>query len=582
MRKKIFTLAELAEYVKTGRSFQYCAKDENEELKVLVDSVIKYAKDDSGDDTEGLLPVILQACHTEGNINGSYLPEKATNRALKSFSNRPILAYIHEVNGQPEFYGHNMQENDDGSITYFEQPVGIIPESCGAHLEYDEEKKKTYVVVKGYIYEEYSQAAEILERESECSCSVELSVRELSYSAKEKLLVFDNFYFSGVTILGKDDNGKEVKPGMVGSNISLFNSDNETSVFNETNSLIEILEKLNATLSSFNINDNQTGKEETTVTLFERLLEQYGKTVEDITFEYEGLSDEELEKAFAEAFGEADPTGDPEGDADPVEPEGGGPTEPESDSEGGEPAPAVDPEPTGEPEGNSDPNPAPENEDEGEGEPQPAESTGVEFSVSIKGEVKTFSLSLNQKLDAMFNLVNATYSDVDGDLYSVEVFEDTKTVEMHGMFTGKAYRQMYKLRSDEFSLVGDRVEIFCKWMTEDELNQFENMKANYAALEQYKNDKEAEISHNEKMTLLVDYSSIADTEEYKELVSNIDTYSNDEVVEKANAIVGKYALKGFNFSAKPEPKPDRHFCGFANNKGKDKKVEAPSYANFLE
>ncbi len=299
--KKIFTLAELAEYVKTGRSFQYCAKDESEELKVVIDSIIKYARnDDEPEDIEGLLPVILQACHIEDNINGSYLPEKATKKALPSFSNRPILGYIHEVDGQPEFYGHNMQENSDGSITYFEQPIGIIPESCGAHLEYDEEKKKTYVVVKGYIFEEYSQAAEILEREGECSCSVELSVRELSYNAKDKLLVFDNFFFSGVTILGKDDDGNEVKPGMVGSNISLFQSDNETDT------LIEILEKLNIVLSRFNINDNQTGKEETTVTLFERLLEQYGKTVEDITFEYEGLSDEELEKAFAEAFGEVE------------------------------------------------------------------------------------------------------------------------------------------------------------------------------------------------------------------------------------------------------------------------------------
>ncbi len=35
---------------------------------------------------------------------------------------------------------------------------------------------------------------------------------------------------------------------------------------------------------------------------FEELLEKYSKTVEEITFEYEGLSDEELEAAFAEAF----------------------------------------------------------------------------------------------------------------------------------------------------------------------------------------------------------------------------------------------------------------------------------------
>ena len=298
------------------------------------------------------------------------------------------------------------------------------------------------------------------------------------------------------------------------------------------------------------------------MTLFERLLEQYGKTVEDITFEYEGLSDEELEAKFAEAFGEVE--NEEPNDEEETGVEGADENESIKDENTSEETTEFEEDPVNEP------------------ETVPViEEKSVEFSVNYNGQIRTFSLSLNQKLEAMYNLINATYGEVDGDFYDVTVYEDTKTVEMFGYFTGKAYRQTYKLRSDEFSLVGDRVEIFCKWMTADELSQFENMKANYAALEQYKNDKEAEISHNEKMDLLVDYSSIADTDESKDLVSNIDTYSNEEVVEKANAIVGKYALKGFTFSATPAPTPERHFCGFGNNKDESKKT-APSYANFFE
>ena len=571
-RKKVFTLAELSECIKTGHSFQFIAKDENEILKVAVDSVcqIEQFASNEDDNTEGLVPVVLHACHTGTNVNHTNIPEKAMKAALPSFANRPILAYIHEVDGQPEFYGHNMEEGEDGKVVYYEKPVGIIPESCEARLEYDKEQDKTYVVVKGYLFEEYSEAVEIMEREGECSCSVELSVRELSYNAKERVLVFDNFFFSGVTILGRDDEGNEVKPGMVGSNIQL-------AQFESNDTLIEVLEKLNETLSRFNINDDQTGKEETTVTLFERLLEQYGKTVEDITFEYEGLSDEELEKAFAEAFGEAaegENTED-ETEADTQESEAEGEAEgeePEAEAEVVEVTESVEPV---EFEGESNPEQTPEVEVSAE------EPKAIEFSVNYNGEIKTFSLSLNQKLEAMYNLINATYGELDNDFYDVTVYEDTKTVEMFGYFTGKAYRQTYKLRSDEFSLVGDRVEIFCKWMTEDELNQFENMKANYAALEQYKNDREAEIAHNEKMALLVDYSSIENTEEYKELVSNIDTYSNDEVVEKADAIIGKYARKGMTFSFnQPAPTPEKHFFGFTNSNN-EKKEDAPSYSAFL-
>ena len=190
MRKRLFTLKELYDYVQTGRSFQYSARDEGEELKVMVDSRLIFGKSDDSDDTEGLLPVELWSCHLGENLNGSSIPEKAGKNALPSFANRPILAYIHDVDGQPEFYGHNMHE-EDGEIIYDEIPVGIIPESNGARFE--EKDGKTYIVVKGYIFAEYSKAAEILEREGECACSVELSVRDFSYSAKEKVIVVNDF-----------------------------------------------------------------------------------------------------------------------------------------------------------------------------------------------------------------------------------------------------------------------------------------------------------------------------------------------------------------------------------------------------
>ena len=572
MRKKIFTLQELNDYVKTGRSFHYSAKDENEELKVAVDSKLFFANKDE-DDIEGLMPVQLWSCHLGANLNGSSLTKEAAKKAFPSFANRPILGFIHEVDGQPEFYGHNMHEEGDDLI-YDEMPVGVIPETNGIHFE--DKDDKTYIVVNGYIYEEYSKAAEILEREGECSCSVELSVREFSYNAKEKVLVFDDFFFSGVTILGKDDNGNNVKPGMAGSNIK--------PVFDEesTTSLIETLEKLNATLSRFNIN-NQTGKEETAVTLFEQLLEQYGKTVEDITFDYEGLSDDELRDAFEKAFGSEESEEEEESivETESVETEEEKPEEEKPEEE-----PVIEQESIEEPvitEQESVEEVVVTEQESVEETPEEVvvPETQIEFSMNINGEVKKFSVSLNDKLCAVYQLVNAAYGELDDDYYDVVVYEDTKTIEMHGMFRGKNYRQNYKVRNNEYQLVGDRVEIFCKWMTEDEINQFENMKANYAALEQYKADKELEISRNEKMSLLANYSSIAETEEYKALVQNIDTYSNDEVVEKADAIIGKLARQGKTFSfAQQTSVSDRHFFGFTNKDNTTKK-DAPAYAGFL-
>lgn len=196
-------------YVKQGKSVEFSADEEHTNLVVQLPGVMKF--ESVNKNTEGLRPVVLQACHTGENKNHSYISEKAMKAALPSFSNRPILGYIHEVDGQPEFYTHCMHLDENEEVVYDEIPIGNIPESCNARLEYDEDKDKTYCVVNGYIYEEYApKAIEILEREDECSCSVELSVRELSYNAKDKILQIDDYFYSGVTILGKTPDGEVV------------------------------------------------------------------------------------------------------------------------------------------------------------------------------------------------------------------------------------------------------------------------------------------------------------------------------------------------------------------------------------
>lgn len=109
---------------------------------------------------------MLQACHTLKNANQSFISEKSMKSALPSFSNRPILANIIDVDGQPEFNTHAFHMDEDDNIVYDEIPIGTIPESCDARLEFDEDKGRNYCVVNGYIFEEYAPVAiEILERE---------------------------------------------------------------------------------------------------------------------------------------------------------------------------------------------------------------------------------------------------------------------------------------------------------------------------------------------------------------------------------------------------------------------------------
>ena len=203
-------------------------------------------------------------------------------KALPTFKNKPILAYIHEIeneNGEKEevFGWHAMHKDEDGNNIYDERMIGIIPESSSPTLKYDEDKNKYYVNIDGYIYEEYSHAKDILERMGEASVSIEINVTQLSYDAKEKLLLIEDFYLNGVTILGKDLDGNDVEAGMEGSNIKLTDFSKEhNSMFSLNSDLLDAINKLNNTLASFNIESLEKGGE-SQMNKFEELLAKLEK-----------------------------------------------------------------------------------------------------------------------------------------------------------------------------------------------------------------------------------------------------------------------------------------------------------------
>lgn len=596
---KIVSFQQLYEYFVSNKcDVKFHANNENNNIDISVPGSLQFDSQDRTDETEGLFPVTLQACHILKNDNQSFISEDSMNNALSSFSNRPILGYIHEVDGVPQFYTHNMHINEDEELVYDEIPVGVIPESCNARLEYDSDKKQTYCCVEGYIYEEYSKAAEIIQREGQCPVSVELSVREMSYNAKDKILNLEDFYFSGVTILGYDESGKAIKPGMAGSNIKINNAANENISFEQNDKLIETLENLNKTLEELKIN-NAERKEEKPMDKFNELLEKYNKTVEDVTFDYEGLSDEELETAFAEAFaeqddnsGQADPEVQQFDDADPdADPDADGLDDAEDEDEDADQGAADDvtamiealPE-------NPDANDqytvqaardayngltdtqkelveattvsaledaeeavaadkdAIAKRDAGD-EPATRRNNELTYSVVIDGTVKQFSVSLTEKLNALRDLVNHTYSESDNTWYDVDAYDDEKYVVMHDYWNNKHYRQNYSVKKDVYSLKGDRVEVFARFLTQDEINNLDSMKSNY---EQISND----LAQYQKKELVNsnDYSAIADKEDFVSVVNDVNNGKNEmtfeELKENLDKMLLNYAKSGsLNFEA---------------------------------
>lgn len=527
MKKKLMSLDDLYSYYATkSKSVHFTSKNDNTVLAVQVEGNLSFEKEEDSP-IEGLLPVTLQACHTGTNLNGSHIENDVMEKALESFKNRPILGYIHEVDGEYEFYGHNMHLDEDDNIVYDEIPVGVVPESCNARIEYDEDKEKDYVVVDGYIYEDYTQAANILRKNKECAVSVELGIRDLSYDAKEKVLNIENFVFSGVTILGVDEDGNEVKPGMSNSNIKLSDfSVKNNSMFAHTEineKLIETLDRLNTTLSNFNKDDDnhqfeQKGGQED-MSKFEELLEKYGKTAEDIEFDHEGMSDEELEAKFAEMFDEGDDASSDEAD-----------------------------------DGDSTQSNQKQDEEEVQALSDDEEANKKKYSFTSGDKTYTFELSLNDKVCALSDLVNATYAEADNTWYGVTVYESY--VVMNDWWNCKYFKQSYEQDGETFSLIGDREEVFINYLTKDEEVALDEMKANYSALELELNTyKEAESNAQKDAIFATDYyQEFLETNEFKSLMEEKDKYSVEELKDKAELAFAKCVRKKGTFSAKGSTK----------------------------
>ena len=538
MKKRLLYLEDLYDFYSTKykRSTHFSCQESGEPLIVQVHGKINFEESDKNKD--GLLPVHLQACHTDLNVNNSIIEESVMTSALPSFSNRPILGYIHKVvtdenpEGQWEFYSHNCHE-ENGELVYDEVPIGIIPESCNAQLVYDKDKDKTYCEVDGYIFEEYSRASEILKREGECSVSVELSIRELSYEAKQKYLNIEDFWFSGVTILGKNEYGDEVKPGMTGSNIKLadFSADNNSLFTKYENKMIEFqerLEKLESTCS--NIQLSKEGGNDKNMDKFNELLEKYGKTADDIDFEYENMTDEELESKFEEVFGklEENSTSEPSND------------EGTDDGDESEENPEV-------------------KEDNACGGGGSGSKKKKKNSAENEPMTRTYEISHDDIRYALYNLLSS-YEESDNDWYYITGVYDSYFV-YESWDGGKIYGQKYTKDNDNVAFDGERYTLHKEYLTDSEYTEIQNMRSNYSTivneLNQYKYNEE----FADKMTVFEDeaYTDYLETDEFKTLMSKetVDKYSKEELAEKADATLGKFvkSTKTFSYTENKTKKP---------------------------
>lgn len=546
---KILTLDNLYQFfVEQNKTVNFSSKDSGKPIVVTTNGFFETNETDMPE----MLKLELKVCHTDTNRNGSHISTENMEKAMPTLKYRPILAYIHELeDGTKDFYAHNMEivEREDGEteINYIEKQVGCFT-ADDPWLKYDEENDKTYVHAYAVIPEGYTETADIIRRKGGTKVSCELIINELAYNAKEKYLDLTDFIFGGCTLLGCDEQGNDIGEGMLGARADITDFCHKEPVYTFQDKMIDILDKLNTTLSNFNKNTTQKGGDN--MNKFEELLAKYGKTAEDITFETDGLSDEELEAKFKEAFednGESKLENDDESNSE---------NDDNSDDEGDEDEPIT-------------------TEEEACGKKKKKKKCSVDENGNMS---VSFEISHEDIRGALFNLISV-YEEEDNEWYWITNVYDGYFI-FENWDGNKLYKQSYTVDGDNIALSGDRQEMFKMILTESEKLAIEKIREDYAVLESkynelksFKDNYDAAELKAQKDAIFArdEYSVLADDDAFKTLIADAAKFSVEDVESKAKAIFADYVIKNGTFNSNNNDSKKPKVISFNFNPDKETK-----------
>lgn len=532
IKKKILTEDDLLRFCEEQKFARFSSKDTGYQLAVKVPTTFEV--DDNVDNNHrGMMRLKFRIFHTGLNRNKSYVSNEAAEKAMNTIADRPVLAAIHQLDdGTWDFNGHEMEvvkdENGNEETRYIESQVGSFS-SEPAFWEHDDELNKDYVCAYAYISEEYTRACDIIRQKNGSKNSCELFIDELSYNAKEHYLDLINFYVNASTLLGSRDDGTKIEEGMQGSraDIADFSVENNSVKFDKDAKLVELLEDLNKTISNFNKEQNsKEGGDKENMNKFEELCQKYGKSADDITFDYENMTDEELETEFSEMFdGEGEAAGDDAAANSDGQTAGDSSTEvTDTNAEGSSGTGSTDENTS------TDPNPDETTDDNTEGT-TPEDPDDFPKKQTMQ---RTFEVSHDDIRYALYTLLQP-YEEADNEWYwIVDVYDSYFVYEG----SGKYYGQKYSVEDDNVAFDEERYELFAEFLTASEKAALSDMRANYTALKKFKEDTEKNELHEQREKILADqkFESVAKTDAFKELVRNMDNYSLEDLEKEAKIV----------------------------------------------
>lgn len=252
---------------------------------------------------------ILRVCYTGKNRNKSSISKEAFERCIGSIYNVPIVCrYDREAD---EIGSHDMEvvRDSDGKLALVNltQPVGVIPESAQYYWENIEEKDGTvheYLCIDALLWKR-QEAYTKIKQDGITDESMEISV--LEGHLEDGIYVIERFEFTAFCLLGT------AEPCYESAALLTFSEDGFREQYHAM--MKELKEMYQTDTQNHSEGGNETLDQEKM-----ELLAKYGLSVEQLEFDANAMSTEELKAMLEQKFAQAN-------DGNGGEPDNGGDTD---------------------------------------------------------------------------------------------------------------------------------------------------------------------------------------------------------------------------------------------------------------
>lgn len=245
---------------------------------------------------------VLRVCYVGANRNGSFISKDTFERCMPSIYNCPIVCRYDRATDSLGSHDVEVVKDENGTLHMVNatHPVGVVPESARYWWEEIDDGTEThdYLCVDVLLWKRQEAYRKIRE-DGIVSESMEITIKDGCHS--DGLYIINNFEFTAFCLLGS------AEPCYESASLEVFSCSDLKAQLAEM--MHELKESFSITQSPDGVDVNQNYSEGGKEVLEQKtaLMEEFGLTAEELDFDIESFSVEELREKFEAMSADSDP-----------------------------------------------------------------------------------------------------------------------------------------------------------------------------------------------------------------------------------------------------------------------------------